>query len=70
MTGFFLTCDRNKEKRCIKEIFNLLNDYTDELYPDLERFQPKEKKVEESTLDALENEIEQLRAEAKEKRYY
>jgi len=53
MTGFFITCDRNKEKRCIKEVFNVLNDITDELYPELERFEPKQKLAETTTLDAI-----------------
>ena len=34
--GFLITCDMNKEKRCIKEMFNVLNDFTEKLYPDLD----------------------------------
>ena len=34
--GFFVTCDASKEKRCIKEVFNVLNDFVDKLYPNLD----------------------------------
>ena len=34
--GFFITCDMSKEKRCIKEVFNVLNDFVDKIYPDLD----------------------------------
>ena len=33
MAGFMVTCDRNKEKRCINELMNLLTSTTQELYP-------------------------------------
>ena len=31
-----ITCDPNKEQRCVKEIFNVLNDWVEKLYPDLD----------------------------------
>jgi hypothetical protein len=31
-----ITCDPNKEQRCVKEIFNILNDWVEKLYPDLD----------------------------------
>ncbi|CAI2368716.1 unnamed protein product [Moneuplotes crassus] len=36
LKGFFITCKTGTEKRCIKEIFNVLNEYTEKLYPDIE----------------------------------
>ena len=36
MTGFLVTCDPNKEQRCIKEVFNVLNDWVEKLYPELD----------------------------------
>ena len=35
MIGFMVTCDGNKERRVIKECFNLLNAYVELLYPSL-----------------------------------
>jgi len=34
--GFLATCDSSKEKRAVKELFNLLNDWVDKLYPNLD----------------------------------
>ena len=34
--GFLVTCDQNKEQRCVKELFNLLNDWVEKLYPDID----------------------------------
>ena len=31
-----ITCDPNKEQRCVKEMFNVLNDWVEKLYPDLD----------------------------------
>ena len=31
-----ITCDPNKDQRCVKEIFNVLNDWVEKLYPDLD----------------------------------
>lgn len=31
-----VTTDQHKEKRCVKEIFNVLNDYLEKVYPDLD----------------------------------
>jgi hypothetical protein len=36
MVGFLVTCDPFKEKRCVKEIFNILNDWVEKLYPNLD----------------------------------
>ena len=36
MVGFFATCDKGTEKRCIKELFNILNDYVEKCYPNLD----------------------------------
>lgn len=36
ITGFLVTCESSKEKRCVREIFNVLNDFVDKVYPDLE----------------------------------
>lgn len=36
LTGFLVTCEGNKEKRCIKEVFNVLNEFVERVYPDLD----------------------------------
>eukprot|EP00347_Sterkiella_histriomuscorum_P013261 403365396 len=36
ITGFLVTCDQYKEQRCVKEIFNILNDQVEKLYPELD----------------------------------
>ena len=36
MTGFLVTCDASKEKRCLNEVFNVLNEFVDICYPDLD----------------------------------
>lgn len=36
MTGFLVTCDASKEKRCLNEVFNVLNDFVDICYPELD----------------------------------
>jgi hypothetical protein len=36
IAGFMVTCDPNKEQRCVKEVFNVLNDWVEKLYPDLD----------------------------------
>ncbi|CDW72076.1 UNKNOWN [Stylonychia lemnae] len=36
LTGFLVTCDRAREEKCVKEIFNILNDWIEKLYPDLD----------------------------------
>ena len=37
LVGFLATCDQFKEKRAVKELFNLLNDATDRVYPDIDQ---------------------------------
>jgi len=36
LTGFLVTCDMKNEKRCIREVFNVLNDYTEKVYAHLD----------------------------------
>ena len=36
LVGFLATCDQHKEKRCVKELYNLLNDFTERVHPDLD----------------------------------
>ena len=36
MTGFLVTCDPFKEQRSVKEIFNVLNDWVEKMYPQLD----------------------------------
>lgn len=36
LTGFLITCESSKEKRCVREVFNVLNDFVDKVYPDLD----------------------------------
>jgi tRNA acetyltransferase TAN1 len=47
MAGFMVTCDRNKEKRCINELMNVLTYTTQELYPILDEatLSPPTKKI-------------------------
>ena len=33
--GFMITCEGNAEKRCVKEMFNVLNQVVEVLYPSL-----------------------------------
>ena len=35
-SGFLITCDPSREARCVKEVFNLLNDWVEKLYPELD----------------------------------
>lgn len=45
-----VTCDQYKEKNCVKEIFNILNDAVERVYPDLDIesiVKPKEIKKED-----------------------
>ena len=36
LTGFLITCESSKEKRCVREVFNVLNDFVEKVYPDLD----------------------------------
>lgn len=36
ITGFLVTCKGNEEKRCIREVFNVLNDFVEKCYPQLD----------------------------------
>lgn len=36
ISGFLVTCDPSKEQRCIKEVFNVLNEWIERLYPELD----------------------------------
>jgi hypothetical protein len=36
ISGFLVTCDPSKEQRCIKEVFNVLNEWVERLYPELD----------------------------------
>jgi len=36
LSGFLVTCEGSKEKRCIKEVFNVLNEFVERVYPDLD----------------------------------
>lgn len=74
ITGFLITCDMNKEKRCVKECFNILNDFTARCYPDIadlqEKYNPKKTEVKEETketgdaLKSLESEIEAVKQDS------
>jgi hypothetical protein len=35
MTGVLITTDKNKEKNCVRDAYNILNDAVEHLYPDL-----------------------------------
>ena len=67
LVGFLVTCDQFKEKRCVKELFNMLNDFTDRVYPDLdhqELFEQHQKKVEIEKQEGLKRKEEYLRLKA------
>ncbi|KAI9593015.1 hypothetical protein BDF19DRAFT_449199 [Syncephalis fuscata] len=34
LSGFFITCTRGKEGRCVVEMYSLLNEYAEKLYPE------------------------------------
>ena len=36
IVGFLVTCDMNKEKRCVKECFNILNEFTEKTHPEID----------------------------------
>ena len=36
ITGFLVTCEANREKRCVKECFNILNEAVESVYPDFD----------------------------------
>lgn len=36
ITGFLITCEASKEKRCVREVFNVLNDFVEKVYPTLD----------------------------------
>jgi len=48
LTGFFVTCDKNKEKRCLVELYNILNETVDTLYPNLAELITEANEIEES----------------------
>ena len=35
LNGFLIFTDKNKEKNSIRDAYNILNDYVDDLYPNL-----------------------------------
>lgn len=68
LKGFFLTCKTGTEKRWIKEIFNVLNEYTEKLYPDLEaqrKINDEKKRKQKEELDKA-KEAEANKTEIKE----
>ena len=34
-TGFLVTCNKGSDKRSVKEIYDLLNNYTEKVYGDI-----------------------------------
>lgn len=57
LKGFFVTCKTGTEKRAIKELFNVLNEYTDKLYPNIEEL----RKINDEKLALERIELEKLR---------
>ncbi|XP_053603002.1 THUMP domain-containing protein 1 homolog [Plodia interpunctella] len=55
--GFFCTCNF-REKDCVKEVYNLLNEYTAKLYPDLNAVDPVERPASVAPDDRSESESE------------
>jgi hypothetical protein len=68
LTGFLCTCDGNKEKRCIKEVFNVLNEFVEKVYPNLDiktllkDHIPEEEPVATKTTESLDDELKQLKS--------
>lgn len=65
--GILVTCDKDKSKRSISEMYNLLNEYVEKLYPEL-LLKEEEDDASLSIEDSLKKEIEALKNESKEKK--
>jgi hypothetical protein len=61
ITGFLVTCDSKDEKRCVKEIFNVLNDYVEKVYPDLDTTALLADPNRQKATDELQQEIDDLK---------
>ena len=59
MTGFLVTCDPNKEQRCIKEVYNVLNEWVEKLYPELDISSIVKEKVKPKAIVKQEGEEQQ-----------
>ncbi|XP_075225029.1 THUMP domain-containing protein 1 homolog [Lycorma delicatula] len=61
MRGFLCTCNA-KEKECIREAYNILNDYADKLYGEEQFDDDKDEAVDETEIeDELKKEVESLK---------
>ena len=60
MTGFIVTCNL-KEYHCLKEAYNLLNEFADKLYGDYNKQNRSEVKDEDDIESAIQNEIKSLK---------
>ena len=56
LNGFLIFTDKNKEKNSIRDAYNILNDYIDELYPNLSNLNN-----EDNNNNNLEEEIKNLK---------
>ncbi|EFA00591.1 THUMP domain-containing protein 1 homolog [Tribolium castaneum] len=63
LRGFLCSCN-NREKDCIKESYNLLNEYADKLYQE-----SNEPEAEQDIDDSLAKEISELKQDKSEKRF-
>lgn len=68
LAGFLVTCEGNKEKRCIKEVFNVLNEFVEKVYPDLDlktllkdHVEKEDENVTKQKVESLDDELKQLK---------
>ncbi|ORX90736.1 thump-domain-containing protein [Basidiobolus meristosporus CBS 931.73] len=57
--GFFVTCPRHKERACVSEMYAVLSEYADKLYPS------ESQEIEEKEVTSVEDEIANELAEMK-----
>ncbi|XP_063919859.1 THUMP domain-containing protein 1 homolog [Zophobas morio] len=63
LKGFLCSCN-NREKDCIREAYNLLNEYADKLYPAASRVEETEEVQDEDISESLTKEISDLKEES------
>ena len=74
LVGFLATCDQFKEKRAVKELFNLLNDATEQVHPEtdfdglFEAYQKKEQERKQEAQKAKEQRDSQVKEGSEEKK--
>ncbi|KAJ1938310.1 hypothetical protein EC988_007631, partial [Linderina pennispora] len=69
MKGFFITCNRGREKKCASEVIDLLEQYTEKLYPGLEAAEESDSEDEEAgdIESEIARELEDMKSKSKPK---